>query len=133
MFARNSSAVLSSVARCASRSAAVNTTSATVQIPRYDTFKQSVYTPSSAFFHSTRATFERKRDYYEVLGVPKNADADTIKKAYFALAKKYHPDASKEPDAQQKFAEISSAYDVLRDEQKRAKYDQYVISFSAHV
>ena len=66
-----------------------------------------------------------KRDYYEVLGVDKNASQSEIKKAYRKLAKKYHPDVSDEENAQEKFKEISEAYDVLSDEDKRAKYDQY--------
>ncbi len=67
------------------------------------------------------------RDYYEVLGVAKDADADTIKKAYRNLAKKYHPDVSTEPKevAEAKFKEISEAYEVLSDPEKRSRYDQY--------
>ena len=69
---------------------------------------------------------EQKRDYYEVLGVDKNADDATIKKAYRALAKKYHPDMNPgDADAEQKFKEASEAYAVLSDAEKRAKYDQY--------
>ena len=67
-----------------------------------------------------------KRDYYEVLGVSKNADADAIKKAYRKLAKKYHPDANKDdPTAQQRFQEITEAYGVLSDPKQKALYDQY--------
>ncbi|MCY7731365.1 DnaJ domain-containing protein, partial [Aerococcus urinaeequi] len=66
-----------------------------------------------------------KRDYYEVLGVSKTASKDEIKKAYRKLSKKYHPDINKEADAEDKFKEISDAYEVLSDEQKRAAYDQY--------
>ena len=66
-----------------------------------------------------------KRDYYEVLGVSKNASDDEIKKAYRSLAKKYHPDVSKEPNAQEKFIEVQEAYDCLSDSQKRANYDRF--------
>ncbi len=66
-----------------------------------------------------------KRDYYEVLGVSKDASDDEIKKAYRQLAKKYHPDISKEENAEEKFKEVQVAYDTLSDKQKRAAYDQY--------
>ena len=67
-----------------------------------------------------------KRDYYEVLGVSKSADADAIKKAYRKLAKKYHPDVNPgDAEAEQKFKEASEAYKILSDPDTRAKYDQY--------
>ncbi len=68
-----------------------------------------------------------KRDYYEVLGVQKTANEDEIKKAYRSLAKKYHPDLNKDdPEtAATKFKEVSEAYEVLKDSEKRAKYDQF--------
>ncbi len=66
-----------------------------------------------------------KRDYYEVLGVSKSADQKEIKKAFKVLAKKYHPDISKEDNHEEKFKEVQEAYAVLSDEQKRAQYDQY--------
>lgn len=66
-----------------------------------------------------------KRDYYEVLGVAKNAPADEIKRAYRKLARQYHPDANKDPGASKKFAEVQQAYDVLSDETAKKKYDQY--------
>ncbi|MCE7974904.1 MAG: hypothetical protein DYG92_11385 [Leptolyngbya sp. PLA1] len=64
-------------------------------------------------------------DYYEVLGVPKGASAEEIRKAYRALARKFHPDVNKAPDAQRRFTEVQKAYDVLSDEKKRALYDQF--------
>ena len=67
-----------------------------------------------------------KRDYYEVLGVPKNASEQDIKKAYRSMAKKYHPDRNKDnPEAEAKFKEVQEANEVLSDPQKRAAYDQY--------
>ncbi|KAF0106873.1 MAG: molecular chaperone DnaJ [Anaerolineaceae bacterium] len=65
------------------------------------------------------------RDYYEILGVPRNASADDIKSAFRKLARQYHPDVSKEADAEEKFKEINEAYGILSDPQKRARYDQF--------
>lgn len=67
-----------------------------------------------------------KRDYYEVLGVSKNATDDELKKAYRKLAIKYHPDKNPgDKEAEEKFKEAAEAYDVLRDKDKRARYDQF--------
>lgn len=66
-----------------------------------------------------------KRDYYEVLGVSKDATQEEIKKAYRTLAKKYHPDVSTDPNASEKFAEIQGAYDCLSDPEKRSNYDRF--------
>ena len=66
-----------------------------------------------------------KRDYYEILGVSKTASQDEIKSSFRKLAKKYHPDVSKEPDAAEKFKEAQEAYAVLSDEEKRKQYDQF--------
>lgn len=68
----------------------------------------------------------RRRDYYEVLGVPKTADENTIKKAYRRLVKKYHPDTHKEdPTADEKFKEATEAYEILKDTEKRKLYDRF--------
>jgi len=66
-----------------------------------------------------------EKDYYEVLGVPRNAAKDEIKNAYRKLALKYHPDRNKSPDAEEKFKEISEAYAILSDDEKRKTYDLY--------
>ena len=69
---------------------------------------------------------EQKRDYYEVLGVDKNADDAALKKAYRQLAKKYHPDVNPgDKEAEKKFKEASEAYAVLSDPDKRRQYDQF--------
>jgi curved DNA-binding protein len=64
------------------------------------------------------------KDYYAILGVKRDAPADEIKTAYRKLARKYHPDVSKEKDAEEKFKEVSEAYETLKDAEKRAAYDQ---------
>lgn len=64
-------------------------------------------------FHSAKLIFQKKRDYYEVLGVPRNATVKDVKKAYYQLAKKYHPDTNKnDPETIKKFQEVSEAYEV---------------------
>ena len=66
-----------------------------------------------------------KRDYYEVLGIDRNADDASIKKAYRKMAKKYHPDMNKDnPAAEEKFKEVTEAYNVLSDKEKKKLYDQ---------
>ncbi|HEY5646951.1 MAG TPA: DnaJ C-terminal domain-containing protein [Pseudomonadales bacterium] len=65
------------------------------------------------------------KDYYETLGLDRKANADDIKRAYRRLARKYHPDVSQEPDAEARFKEMKEAYEVLKDPEKRAAYDQF--------
>lgn len=68
---------------------------------------------------------EAKVDYYEVLGVDRDADAKTIKRAFLKKARSLHPDVNKEPDAEERFKEVNEAYSVLSDEQKRSNYDRF--------
>ena len=71
------------------------------------------------------------RDYYKVLGVPKDASQDDIQKAYRKLARKFHPDVNKDAGAESRFKEISEAKEVLTDTDKRSKYDRYGSAWSA--
>src|SRR6266571_123990 len=82
-----------------------------------------LHSPISVIKDQSMAT--NKRDYYEVLGVTRGASDDEVKKAFRRLAKQYHPDANKEQGAGARFIEISEAYEVLSDPQKRAAYDRY--------
>ncbi|XP_058793790.1 protein tumorous imaginal discs, mitochondrial-like isoform X2 [Phymastichus coffea] len=77
-------------------------------------------------FHLSNGLLAAKRNYYEILGVSRNAAAKDIKKAYYQLAKKYHPDTNKDdPNASKKFQEVSEAYEVLSDDTKRKEYDTW--------
>lgn len=71
------------------------------------------------------------KDYYTILGVKRDASADEIKRAFRKLARKYHPDVSKEPDAEDRFKEVNQAHEVLGDEEKRKLYDQHGESWKA--
>lgn len=71
------------------------------------------------------------KDYYKIIGTKKDATQDEIKRAYRKLARKYHPDVSKEPDAENKFKELGEAYEVLKDPEKRAAYDQLGANWQA--
>ena len=65
------------------------------------------------------------KDYYKTLGLPRSAAQNEIKKAYRKLARKYHPDVSKETRAEEKFKDVGEAYEVLKDPEKKAAYDQF--------
>ncbi|KAJ9121825.1 hypothetical protein QFC22_002448 [Naganishia vaughanmartiniae] len=76
-------------------------------------------------FHATNVAAASPKNPYDILGVSKDASASDIKKTYYQLAKKWHPDTNKDEKAHEKFMEIQAAYDILSDDKKRAAYDQY--------
>lgn len=80
---------------------------------------------SKRTFHATPRSPASQRDPYDVLGVGKSSSASEIKKAYYGLAKKYHPDTNKDAGAKEKFADIQAAYEILSDPKKREQYDQF--------
>jgi len=71
------------------------------------------------------------KDYYKILGVSREAPQDEIKRAYRKLARKYHPDVSKEAQAEERFKALGEAYEVLKDPEKRAAYDQLGANWKA--
>ena len=85
---------------------------------RPSVFQRVIQHRLACFYSSTK-----KRDPYEVLGVPKSASTAAIKKAYLTLVKQFHPDTNKDPTAKDKFVEVQAAYDILSDDQKRASFD----------
>jgi molecular chaperone DnaJ len=88
------------------------------------TVTKGAFRHSRRLFHSN-FILESKKDPYKVLGVSNSASAGEIKKAYYKLAKEYHPDTNKDPKSKERFIEIQEAYDLLSDEQKRLRYDQF--------
>ncbi|XP_014224185.1 protein tumorous imaginal discs, mitochondrial-like isoform X2 [Trichogramma pretiosum] len=94
-----------------------------IRTPKYSVPSSA---PSHRKFHLSSSSFSAKRNYYEVLGISRNSSVKDIKKAYYQLAKKYHPDTNKDdPNAGKKFQEVSEAYEVLSDETKRKEYDTW--------
>lgn len=88
-------------------------------------FLNHTASPNSRHKRASRFVVRADGDYYSILGVSKNASKSEIKSAYRKLARSYHPDVNKEPGAEQKFKEISNAYEVLSDDDKRSIYDRY--------
>ncbi|KAL7420172.1 mdj1 protein precursor [Cryptotrichosporon argae] len=84
-----------------------------------------VSAPQTRTFHASASSSASAKDPYEVLGVAKDASTSDIKKAYYALAKKLHPDTNKEAGSAEKFHDIQNAYDILSDDSKRQAYDRY--------
>ena len=72
------------------------------------------------------------KDYYKIMGVARDASQDEIKRTYRKLARKYHPDVSKEKDAETRFKELGEAYEVLKDPEKRTEYDQLGANWKAN-
>lgn len=88
--------------------------------------RSNYFLPNSSFSNSSKRSFSSKADFYQTLGVAKNADKGTIKKAYFKLAKKYHPDTNKGDDtASEKFKQVTEAYETVSDDKQRELYDAY--------
>ncbi|CAE6432467.1 unnamed protein product [Rhizoctonia solani] len=93
--------------------------------PYFDIVKEAAANAAEAESDGSRLASAAPKDPYQVLGVKKDATPADIKKAYFALARKYHPDTNKDTSAKDKFIDIQSAYEILGDTEKRAAYDQY--------
>jgi curved DNA-binding protein len=105
------------------------------QPPPYGDLKTRRWSPICRRTLSRRPVSFRERmeyrDYYKILGVPRSASADEVKRAYRKLARKFHPDVSKEKNAEARFKEVQEAYEVLKDPEKRAAYDQLGSDFKS--
>jgi len=86
-------------------------------------FSKNLTSTQLFYFRSSSQFLRSRKDFYQILGINRGASAQDIKKAYYTLAQKYHPDKNKAADAKEKFAEISSAYETLSDDNKRRVYD----------
>ncbi|KAJ2431550.1 mdj1 protein precursor, partial [Coemansia sp. RSA 2531] len=113
--------VLRSAQTSGSHTAAMLVTCGTTQAP-CSRWQQRSGASDRRGFHTTTSMC-KSEDFYSVLGVKRDATQAEIKKAYYQLAKKYHPDANKAADAKDKFLKIQEAYDTLSDESKRSSYD----------
>ncbi|CAJ0549321.1 Ff.00g029340.m01.CDS01 [Fusarium sp. VM40] len=110
--------------QCLRKGAQLHTASWHVGSRDRTSFKKGARGPSAKrLFHATNAV--QQKDPYQALGVDKTASAGDIKKAYYGLAKKFHPDTNKDPQAKDKFADIQSAYEILSDPKKREQFDQF--------
>ncbi|KAJ9149033.1 hypothetical protein NKR23_g4533 [Pleurostoma richardsiae] len=111
---------------CPGNGAQFTTIACNVTRPR--SRRQAVPPPcpaSQRAFHATARSYAQVKDPYKILGVSKSASPAEIKKAYYGLAKKYHPDTNKEAGAKDQFAEIQGAYEILSDPKKKEQYDQF--------
>ncbi|KAL6923712.1 hypothetical protein FSST1_000986 [Fusarium sambucinum] len=110
--------------QCLRKGAQLHTAAWHVGSQRRPSPEKASQSPSAKrLFHATYAV--QQKDPYQALGVDKAASASDIKKAYYGLAKKFHPDTNKDPQAKDKFADIQSAYEILSDPKKREQYDQF--------
>ncbi|KAJ3700189.1 hypothetical protein LUZ61_003894 [Rhynchospora tenuis] len=87
-------------------------------------YLQAIFLSTGRAFHATAPLGAIEKDYYKILGVPRDASQDDIKKAFLTLAKKYHPDTNSSQSGKSKFQEIRDAYEILRDPSNRAQYDK---------
>ncbi|TKY87830.1 hypothetical protein EX895_003411 [Sporisorium graminicola] len=121
----SSPATRSPKASASSRSLASWSRSSTARPRSCSSCGHQLPTTSQRSFSSSAVHSASAKDPYSVLGVKKDANTKDIKRAYYDLAKKYHPDTNKEKDSKERFVEIQNAYDLLSDDKKRAAYDQY--------